>query len=126
MTAQKDTFIEYRLDYIENGEKQVMYHAMLSKILRFVRNESLRDYSIYGLTTKDEWKLLMKIGKWTHKKRRVKTLLFYFLYSSKNISKIACITGTHIELPANATCLFHNILVDKSLSISSSLTPIKR
>lgn len=63
MTAQKDTFIEYRLDYIENGEKQVMYHAMLSKILRFVRNESLRDYSIYGLTTKDEWKLLMKIGK---------------------------------------------------------------
>jgi hypothetical protein len=63
MTAQKDTFIEYRLDYIESGEKQEMYHAMLSKVLRFVRNESLRDYSIYGLTTKDEWKLLMKIGK---------------------------------------------------------------
>lgn len=62
MKAQKDTFIEYRLDYIENGEKQVMFHVMLSKILRFVRIESLRDYSIYGFT-KDEWKLLMKIGK---------------------------------------------------------------
>ena len=63
MTAQKDTFIEYRLDYIENGEKQELYSTMLSRILRFVRNESLRNYSIYGFTTKDEWRLLMKIGK---------------------------------------------------------------
>lgn len=63
MTAQKDTFIEYRLDYIENGEKQELYSTMLSRILRFVRSQSLRDYSIYGFTTKDEWKLLMKIGK---------------------------------------------------------------
>lgn len=63
MTAQKDTFIEYRLEYVEKGEKQLMEHTQLSKILRFIRHDSIRDYSIFGLTKKNEWKLIMKIGK---------------------------------------------------------------
>lgn len=63
MAAQKDTFIEYKLEYIEKGEKKIMEHTQLSKILRFIRRELIKDYSIFGFTTKNEWKLIMKIGK---------------------------------------------------------------
>jgi hypothetical protein len=63
MTAKKDTFIEYKLEYIEKGEKKVMNHTQLSKILRFIRRDSIRDYSIFGLSIKKEWKLIMRIGK---------------------------------------------------------------
>jgi len=59
----KDVFIEYKLEWFENGESQEMFHDKLSKILRFVRMESIRSYKVIGQTTAGEWKLVLNIGK---------------------------------------------------------------
>lgn len=59
----KDVFLEYKLEWFENREPQEMIHDKLSKILRFVRMESIRDYTISGQTTTGEWKVILKIGK---------------------------------------------------------------
>ena len=59
----KDVFLEYKLEWVENGQPQEMLHDRLSKLLRFVRMESIRDYTISGETNTGEWKLVLKIGK---------------------------------------------------------------
>lgn len=59
----KDVFIEYKLEWLENGEPQEMFHDKLSKILRFIRMESIRNYKVLGQTTTGEWKLVLNIGK---------------------------------------------------------------
>ena len=65
----KDVFMEYKLEWTEDGEPQEMFHDKLSKLLRFIRMESIRDYTISGETSTGEWKIILKIGKLkTHSK----------------------------------------------------------
>ena len=59
----KDFFTEYKLNYKEKGEPTELFRNELSRILRFVKTQSIKDYTISGLTNKGEWKILMKIGK---------------------------------------------------------------
>jgi hypothetical protein len=59
----KDVFMEYILEFTENGEPEELYNTRLSKLLRFVRMEGLKDYTISGQTSTGEWKIILKIGK---------------------------------------------------------------
>lgn len=59
----KDVFMEYLLEFTENGEPQELYNTRLSKLLRFVRSEAIRDYTIKGINQSGETKILLKIGK---------------------------------------------------------------
>ena len=59
----KDVFMEYVLEFTENGEPEELYNTRLSKLLRFVRMEGLKDYTIKGKTSTDEWKIVLKVGK---------------------------------------------------------------
>ena len=65
----KDVFMEYLLEFTENGKPEELYNTRLSKLLRFVRMEGLKDYTIKGITQTGENKIILKIGKWrTHSK----------------------------------------------------------
>jgi hypothetical protein len=59
----KDVFMEYLLEFTENGEPQELSNTRLSKLLRFVRMEGIRDYTIKGITKEGESKIMLKIGK---------------------------------------------------------------
>jgi hypothetical protein len=59
----KDVFMEYILEFTENGEPQELYNTRLSKLLRFIRMESIRDYTIKGINQEGESKIILKIEK---------------------------------------------------------------
>jgi hypothetical protein len=59
----KDVFMEYILEFTENGEPQELYNTRLSKLLRFIRIESIRDYTIKGINQAGESKIILKIEK---------------------------------------------------------------
>ena len=65
----KDVFMEYLLEFTEDGKPEELFNDRLSKLLRFVRVEGIRDYTIKGITKSGEIKIVLKIGKWrTHSK----------------------------------------------------------
>jgi hypothetical protein len=59
----KDVFMEYLLEFTENGKPEELYSSRLTKLLRFVRMEGLKDYTIKGITRSAEHKIILKIGK---------------------------------------------------------------
>lgn len=59
----KDVFMEYLLEFTENGKPEELYNSRLTKLLRFVRMEGLKDYTIKGITKSGESKIVLKIGK---------------------------------------------------------------
>jgi len=59
----KDVFMEYLLEFTENGKPEELYNSRLTKLLRFVRMEGLKDYTIKGITRSGESKIVLKIGK---------------------------------------------------------------
>jgi hypothetical protein len=59
----KDVFIEYLLEFTEDGKPEELYNTRLSKLLRFVRVEDIRNYTIKGITRSGETKIILKIGK---------------------------------------------------------------
>ena len=61
--SNKDVFVEYKLEWISSGEEEEMTHFKLVAILKYVRTIGIHNYTISGLTSNGNWKLLMKIGK---------------------------------------------------------------
>jgi hypothetical protein len=59
----KDVFMEYLLEFTEDGKPEELFNDRLSKLLRFVRVEGIRDYTIKGITKSGETKIVLKIGK---------------------------------------------------------------
>lgn len=59
----KDVFMEYLLEFTEDGKPEELFNDRLSKLLRFVRVEGIRDYTIKGITKSGEIKIVLKIGK---------------------------------------------------------------
>lgn len=59
----KDVFMEYILEFTEDGKPEELYNSRLTKLLRFVRMEGLKDYTIKGITRSGESKIILKIGK---------------------------------------------------------------
>jgi hypothetical protein len=59
----KDVFMEYLLEFTEDGRPEELYNNRLSKLLRFVRMQEIRNYVIKGITKSGEIKLVLKIGK---------------------------------------------------------------
>ena len=59
----KDVFMEYLLEFTEDGKPEELYNTRLSKLLRFVRVEDIRNYTIKGITRSGETKIVLKIGK---------------------------------------------------------------
>jgi len=65
----KDVFMEYLLEFTEDSKPEELFNTRLSKLLRFVRVEGIKDYTIKGITKSGDTKLVLKIGKWrTHSK----------------------------------------------------------
>jgi hypothetical protein len=61
--STKDVFVEYKLEWISDGEPDEMTHDRLSAILKYARSMNIKNYKISALTKEGVWKLLMKIGK---------------------------------------------------------------
>ena len=59
----KDVFMEYILEFTENGKPEELFNNRLSKLLRFVRMESIKNYTIKGITKSGDTKIVLKIGK---------------------------------------------------------------
>lgn len=59
----RDVFMEYLLEFTEDGKPEELYNTRLSKLLRFVRVEDIRNYTIKGITRSGETKIVLKIGK---------------------------------------------------------------
>lgn len=59
----KDFYTEYKLEWFDNDKPDEMTNDKLTKLLRFVRLQNIKRYTISGLNQKKEWKILIKIGK---------------------------------------------------------------
>ena len=59
----KDVFMEYLLEFTEDSKPEELFNTRLSKLLRFVRVEGIKDYTIKGITRSGDTKLVLKIGK---------------------------------------------------------------
>jgi hypothetical protein len=59
----KDVFMEYLLEFTEDGKPEELYNSRLTKLLRFVRTEGIKNYTIKGITRSGEGKIVLKIGK---------------------------------------------------------------
>jgi hypothetical protein len=59
----KDVFIEYLLEFTEDGRPEELFDTKLSRLLRFIRVEGIRNYTIKGLTKSGETKIVLKIEK---------------------------------------------------------------
>ena len=59
----KDVFMEYLLEFTEDSKPEELFNTRLSKLLRFVRVEGIKDYTINGITKSGDTKLVLKIGK---------------------------------------------------------------
>ena len=59
----KDVFMEYLLEFTEDGKPEELFNHKLSKLFRFVRMEGIKDYTIKGITRTGETKIVLKIGK---------------------------------------------------------------
>jgi len=59
----KDVFMEYLLEFTEDSKLEELFNTRLSKLLRFVRVEGIKDYTIKGITKSGDTKLVLKIGK---------------------------------------------------------------
>ena len=59
----KDVFMEYILEFTENGKPEELFNNRLSKLLRFVRMEGIKNYTIKGITKSGDTKIVLKIGK---------------------------------------------------------------
>lgn len=57
----KDIFIEYKLNWIDDkGNPDELLHDKLIKILKYVRLQNIKKYTITGFNKK-EWKILINI-----------------------------------------------------------------
>lgn len=59
----KDVFMEYLLEFTEDGKPAELYSSRLTKLLRFTRTEEIKNYTIKGITRSAEHKIILKIGK---------------------------------------------------------------
>jgi hypothetical protein len=59
----KDVFMEYLLEFTEDGKPEELFSNRLSKLLRFIRTGSIKSYTIKGITKSGETKIVLKIGK---------------------------------------------------------------
>jgi hypothetical protein len=59
----KDVFMEYLLEFTEDGKPEELSSNRLSKLLRFIRIEGIKSYTIKGITKSGETKIVLKIGK---------------------------------------------------------------
>jgi hypothetical protein len=59
----KDVFHEYKLEWYENSIPQEIFDTRLSRLLRFVRVEGIRSYTIIGITRNGDTKLVLKTEK---------------------------------------------------------------
>lgn len=59
----KDVFMEYILEFTENGKPEELFNNRLSKLLRFIRMEGIKNYTIKGITKSGDTKIVLKIGK---------------------------------------------------------------
>ena len=59
----RDVFMEYILEFTEDGKPEQLFDTKLSRLLRFIRVESIKDYTIKGITRSGDTKLVLKIGK---------------------------------------------------------------
>lgn len=59
----KDFYTEYKLEWFDNNRPQEMTHNRLAKLLKFVRLQNIKTYTISGFNQKKEWRILIKIGK---------------------------------------------------------------
>lgn len=59
----KDVFMEYLLEFTEDGKPTELFNTRLSRLLRFVRAEGLKSYTIKGINQSGENKILLKIEK---------------------------------------------------------------
>lgn len=59
----RDVFYEYLLEFTEDGKPEEMFNDKLSKLLRFIRIEGIKNYTIKGITRSGEHKIILKIGK---------------------------------------------------------------
>lgn len=50
--------IEYKLDYLDGGQAELLYNEKLTFLLKFVRNNRIRKYRI-SILKEDEWVILM-------------------------------------------------------------------
>lgn len=60
---EKDIFLEYILEFTEQGKPQNFSSDRLSRLLRFIKNESIINYTIRGINQSGESKIILKIGK---------------------------------------------------------------
>jgi hypothetical protein len=59
----KDVFMEYILEFTEDGKPEELFNNRLSKLLRFIRMEGIKNYTIKGITKSGDTKIVLKIGK---------------------------------------------------------------
>jgi hypothetical protein len=59
----RDVFYEYLLEFTEDGKPEEMFNDKLSKLLRFIRMEGIKSYTIKGINRSGEHKIILKIGK---------------------------------------------------------------
>lgn len=55
--------MEYLLEFTEDGKPTELFNTRLSRLLRFVRAEGLKSYTIKGINQSGENKILLKIEK---------------------------------------------------------------
>ena len=59
----EDVFHEYKLEWYENDIPQEIFDTRLSRLLRFIRVEEIRSYTIMGISRNGDTKLVLKTGK---------------------------------------------------------------
>ena len=59
----KDVFMEYLVEFTEDGKPEELYNTRLSKLLKFVRTQDIKDYTIKGINQSGESKIILKIRK---------------------------------------------------------------
>ena len=59
----KDVFMEYILEFTEDGKPEELFNNRLSKLLRFIRMEGIKNYTIKGITKSGDTKIVLKIEK---------------------------------------------------------------
>lgn len=59
----RDVFMEYLLEFTEDGKPEELSSNRLSKLLKFIRMQGIKNYTIKGITKSGETKIVLKIGK---------------------------------------------------------------
>lgn len=59
---QKDIFTEYKVEWFVKDELNEMSHNKLIKVLKFIRIEDIKKYTISGFNQDKIWKILIKLN----------------------------------------------------------------